>query len=112
MGHPRPYSEGYDRSWGGDARQRLEKHITPALPNGSRVLASDCRASLCRVEIRHGDLASHQRFLQVVSADPTIAWEGPTMISLEEGTGDQVVSVGYFAREGALLWTDADEATL
>jgi hypothetical protein len=104
------HSEEYDRNWGADARQRLEKQVARALVDGSRVLATECRGSLCRVEIRHDDMADHQHFLREVSAEPTAAWEGPTMISLEEGTGDHVVSIGYFAREGTLLWTEADEA--
>jgi hypothetical protein len=106
------HSEAYDRSWGADARQRLETHVTRVLPAGSRVLTSDCRASLCRVEIGHHDVAAHQQFLQQASADPTAAWEGPTMISLQEGTGGEVVSIGYFAREGVELFTEADQAAL
>jgi len=96
--------EEIDRKWSVEAAALVRSHAGARLPEGSRLRSVECRASLCRIETIHRDLAGYRKFLQAPPASPELAWTGPWMTTVlrteDDGT---VLSVGYFGREGASL---------
>lgn len=107
------HAENYDRSWSIDAQRSISNYLTDTLAPGSRVMQVDCRASLCRAEIRHASHEAYRAFLDNTLRDPTKAWEGPTMHTQQESRdAKEPISIGFFARAGSLLLTEADHAAL
>ena len=78
------------------------RQIVRAMPTGSKLLALECRQSLCRVEVSHSDLASHQKFMHEAFFRAGGEWEGPTMSTLADRSGRTgVVTISFLARPGA-----------
>lgn len=106
----RLYAESYDPSWSAAARKRIEERLSAALPGGSRLVSVDCRSSICRAEVSQPDFDAHRKFVQAAFADPSVSWEGPTMVTLGEEPGSRMVtSVAFLAREGRDLTVETDE---
>jgi hypothetical protein len=96
-------AEVTDRSWEREARQLVEKQLGSFVPDGSRLVSIDCRASLCRAEVRHPDMASHQQLIRDAFASGTTSWPGATLASYREPQrqNDPVISVLFFGRDGS-----------
>lgn len=97
-------SQGRDPSWSEDASKQATQQLTTALPNGSRLVAFDCRQTLCRAEVTHADIAAHQTFVHQAFATPANTWGGPVMATLDPGSGGNgYTTIAYLARPGTLL---------
>lgn len=55
--------EARDPEWSRQALEKIEGPIREALPPGSRILSTDCRTTMCVVEIEHHDPAAAQSWL-------------------------------------------------
>lgn len=102
------YAEDVDRNWSATARQKFQSRLSAAIPNGSRLVSLECKSSMCRAEISHPSMEAHQSFVQSAFMPPA-QWEGSTMVSLKEESGERsVTSVAFLAREGQGLSVDDD----
>lgn len=91
--------EDVDSSWVNDVQSKLQSVFRSDTLMGSSLSTSDCRTSLCRIEIAHGpgvDVAEFQS--EFVSETAELFPQG----TFEQITGSDgnKITVGYFAREG------------
>ncbi|WP_163867181.1 hypothetical protein [Myxococcus eversor] len=98
------FSEGVDPAWSRDAARRVER-IGTHLPQGARIVALECRSSMCRLEMSHPSQNAFQHFIHAGLVDDAYAWDGPFMAAIT-GTPDQagnVEAVAYLAKPDTIL---------
>jgi hypothetical protein len=93
-----------DSIWSGADQRRTTQKLEGALPEGSSLKSLDCRASICRVETSHADLAHYKTFVRTAFMNPTTQiWNAPSVsmrMSDVDTPGAALVTVSYIAREG------------
>jgi hypothetical protein len=96
------HSESADRGWALEASVLIRKNLEGVIAGNSQLLSLDCRASLCRAEVKHDDLAAHQAFIQNAFVTAPASWQGPTLASYREDGRARggIVSVLFFGRDG------------
>ncbi|HEX3764257.1 MAG TPA: hypothetical protein VHW23_36435 [Kofleriaceae bacterium] len=92
--------ESADAAWSQPAQALLDGHLRAGLPDGSRVVAVECRRTMCRVEAEHASLEVYAHFVNDALLFPHGGWGGPVMTQLMNQTGPQITSVAYLLREG------------
>jgi hypothetical protein len=92
--------EPIDPAWSRSEEHRVYKHISAVIPGRSRIIRSECRATMCRVETSHATLEDYQTYLRSVFMDPQHSLQsGPTMSTLlSDSNSDVIASVSYIAR--------------
>ena len=88
-----------------DARYALFAKLEPILPERSEIRSFDCRASLCKLELRHASLDDHHRFAQAALLSPDALTTGAAFSTVLEDTGDGsgVLTVTYLAKDSEPL---------
>lgn len=94
-------AEKLDTNWARSAAASLSASLSNRLGSESRLESLECRASLCRAEIVHGQESERLAFLNRSFGQPAM-WPGETLAVKDgEGTGERTVM--FFAREGRHL---------
>jgi hypothetical protein len=91
-------SEISDRGWSGGAESSLQTAVHGKLPDSSRLLRTECRATLCRMELEHQTQGAHQEFLRALATERP--WSGPMFSSAPRHENDRIYSTVFIAREG------------
>ena len=91
-------SEPSDRGWSGNAESSLQTGVRGNLPEGSRLLRAECRATLCRMELEHQTQDAHEGFLRALA--PERPWNGPMYSSAPRRENEKIYSTLFIAREG------------
>jgi hypothetical protein len=94
-------------AWTHGARQIAESKLSALLPAGSAARAVECRASMCRIETEHADVAHYAQFARSAFLEArTQLWNGGVFSAIVEdssASGGKVISVAYLAGEGQTL---------
>jgi outer membrane murein-binding lipoprotein Lpp len=93
-----------DEAWSRSASEQVAQKLSTALPEGSRFLSADCRASICRAEVAHVDVEAHRAYLRSSFMAPE-SWDGPVLAVLEESSGQGgAVTVAYIGKKDTNLF--------
>lgn len=96
------FLEEVDPAWSRDARHRVER-LGGLMPEGARIVAVECRSSMCRMEMSHPSLESFQGFVRKGLMGPESEWDGGLMAAVK---GDPyrpggIQAVAYLGRPEA-----------
>lgn len=95
-------AEDVDNSWLHDVQSKLQSVFQRETLTGSTLATSDCRTSLCRIEITHEAGTDTTEFQsEFVSETAEIFPQG--IFQQVTGPDGKQVTIGYFAREGHAL---------
>ena len=75
------YAEGTDRNWRRESESWIQSRVEQSLPNGSHLVAIECRSSICRVETSHKDKDTYRKFARDSLARADFGWKGPGMVT-------------------------------
>lgn len=95
-------SEVPDPSWSERARSLAENALAAHLPDGSRLGAIDCRASVCRIESTHDRQKQADEFIHKALAEPaTRPWNGGFAVGpiAEDPATGRVTTLLFLMRE-------------
>jgi hypothetical protein len=108
-----------DRAWAPD--RQVSADIARVLPSGSRLNALECRTSMCRIELAHPDIDTHNEFMMSALVPPASmapgqefrpVWQGMTMFKVEKPEpGKPLKTVAYFVRADHELPPPDEEGT-
>jgi hypothetical protein len=97
-------SQTVDHAWASQARRDLSRQLGPLLPQTASVRDAECRASICRVEIRQQESGLSPRFAEAFTAGSDRVWGGPWMAEPAQANSDGTYDVVlYLGREGTSL---------
>lgn|GEM_PF-3931290 len=100
--------ESPDPVWGMNAEQDIRSAITERSPQGVNVRSTECRSTVCRVEVEFDDAVAKMEGIPFLPM--LIPWSGESYLQTDtDGDADSVVL--YVAREGHSL-TGESEASL
>ena len=88
----------------------VEHDVKLGLPEGSRVTATDCRASLCRAELAYPSMDAYATHARAVLMHNERVWRGPSIFTNPvAGRNGAVTASVYLAKtEHDLLNAAAD----
>lgn len=89
--------EAKDPEWSRLALEKIDGAIRQELPPGSRIRSTDCRTTMCVVEIEHQDAATAQSWLLPGLRD----WPGSVYIPGQREEGGTLVQTIVPMKEGA-----------
>jgi len=93
-------SQRADPSWSKQTTTLLNNHISQGIPSGSKVVSIECKSSMCRVESKHNDVATYQKYVNEALLFPQGGWDGPLMTQITNPGVEPVTSVAYLLRDG------------
>jgi hypothetical protein len=97
-------NERPDPGWAAGAESTLKQKIAATLPEGSKVDAIECHASMCRIETTHENMDRFRQFTTGAFMDPkNKVWNGEFFTSPlgdPPKDGEKLTTVTYVAREG------------
>jgi hypothetical protein len=87
------------------AQHVAQTKLAEALPETSRLLAIECRASLCRVESEHQDVERFNQFVEkgLFNTGGPEAWTGPFFSAPAEAPEGRIAYMSFVALEGGSL---------
>lgn len=108
-----------DRGW--SPERQVSADIARVLPSGSRLNAVECRTSMCRLELAHPDVDTHNEFMMTALVPPPSlapgqefkpVWQGMTMFKVDKPEpGKPLTTVAYFVRPDYDLPPPDEEGT-
>jgi hypothetical protein len=87
--------ESEDPAWTRDAERKLQALTGHGLPQGSRVLSTECRATMCLIQAQHTDASTAQSWLQTGFGE----WPGAVFVAGELAERDSVKQTLIAIRE-------------
>jgi hypothetical protein len=95
------FAEPGDTPWGRWATAQAATALPAVLPPGSSLGKIECRETLCRIEARHADLASFQKFSRaLVRGEAKGLWNAPMTSLVIAQSADALQAITFVAREG------------
>lgn len=88
-------SESVDSAWSHDTNRAVAAAVE-GLSSGLQLVATDCRTTICRVELTHADLDTQLDDLDDLTTTPPLNTSGFVRV----GADGPEVSVIYFTRDG------------
>jgi hypothetical protein len=98
--------EAVDRDFSGQAQADIDAAIGK-LGSGVRLMSTDCRTTLCRLEVWSTDLAAMGEFLDSFPA--ALGWSTDMRMETQEDAGGGVVTTLFMTRNGVAMPTLAAE---
>jgi hypothetical protein len=98
--------EAVDRDFSGQAQADIDAAIGN-LGSGVRLMSTDCRTTLCRLEVWSTDLAAMGEFLDSFPA--ALGWSTDMRMETQEDAGGGVVTTLFMTRNGVAMPTLAAE---
>lgn len=99
-------AERVDPAWAAGARSLAENGLAAHLPEGSRLTAIECKATVCRIESVHGGYQQASKFVRdAVSQPENRPWPGGLAAGTiaEDAATGQVTMLIFLLREGVDL---------
>jgi hypothetical protein len=93
-------AETADPRWGRESERTIESTLQTRI-GASSLESVECRDSLCKVRVAHGDEQAFQRFVQQALGPPAY-WYGSVSSLRDESLGNdgKIRNTMYFSREG------------
>ena len=94
-------TESVDASWASPMEASLRAAFDTASPEGSQLLETSCRSTMCRVDVMHADAAAQMRFAAALAPQGLFTNDGQRgfMQQTQDASGS-LRSTYFIAREG------------
>ncbi len=96
-------AQSADPTWSRASETSIQGAVSAILPPRSELRSLSCRASMCRMETRHSDQATADRFDDLAAMGTEMIWRGGMYFRHEVAADGSVTTVTYLAREGTSL---------
>lgn len=107
-------SERIDPAWSPRALESIRGHYTGTLPEHASIQSSECRGTLCRVQLTMPDQIAYRKFVEATFHNPDrqLPENSASVYGIVEESPDKLVMVAYTARAGAQVPVPEVEPTL
>jgi len=99
--------EAVDRDFSDQARADIDAAVGNLAGSGVRLVSTDCRTTLCRIEVWSTDIEAMGEFLDGFPA--ALGWSTDTRMDTQDSAGGGVVATLFMTRNGVAMPTLAAE---